>query len=92
MFSGAIGVLAIESPTGEFHSSSFHVRFGSLKVISAENKIIDIYINNEKKDVQMPLSPGGDAFFVYDELDPYMIKQSNLIAENVLKTNLIILN
>ena len=92
MFSGAMDVLVIESPTGEFHSSSFHVRFGSLKVISAENKIIDIYINNEKKDVQMHLSPGGDAFFAYDELDPYMIKQSNLIAENDLKTNLITLN
>ena len=92
MFSGAMDVLVIESPTGEFHSSSFHVRFGSLKVIRAENKIIDIYINNEKKDVQMNLSPGGDAFFVYDELDPYMIKQSNLIAENDLKTNLITLN
>ena len=92
MFSGAMDVLVIESPTGEFHSSSFHVRFGSLKVIRAENKIIDIYINNEKKDVQMYLSPGGDAFFAYDELDPYMIKQSNLIAENDLKTNLITLN
>ena len=93
MFSGAMDdVLVIESPTGEFHSSSFHVRFGSLKVIRAENKIIDIYINNEKKNVQMHLSPGGDAFFAYDELDPYMIKQSNLIAENDLKTNLITLN
>ena len=92
MFSGAMDVLVIESPTGEFYSSSFHVRFGSLKVIRAENKIIDIYINNEKKNVQMHLSPGGDAFFAYDELDPYMIKQSNLIAENDLKTNLITLN
>ena len=92
MFSGAMDVLVIESPTGEFHSSSFHVRFGSLKVIRAENKIVDIYINNEKKDVQMHLSPGGDAFFAYDELDPYMKKQSSLIAENDLKTNLITLN
>ena len=92
MFSGAMDVLVIESPSGEFHSSSFHVRFGSLKVISAENKVIDIYINNQKKDVQMYLSSGGDAFFAFDELDPYMVKQSSLIAENDLKTNLISLN
>ena len=92
MFSGAMDVLVIESPSGEFHSSSFHVRFGSLKLIKAENKIIDIYINNEKKDLQMYLSPGGDGFFAYDELDPYMIKQSSLIAENDLKTNLMTLN
>ncbi len=92
MFSGAMDVLVIQSPSGEFRSSSFHVRFGSLKVIRAENKVIDIYINNEKKDVHMFLSPGGDAFFAYDELDPYMIKQSELIAENDIKTNLITLN
>jgi phosphatidate phosphatase LPIN len=92
MFSGAMDVLVIESPSGEYRSSSFHVRFGSLKVIRAENKIIDIYINNQKKDVHMYLSPGGDAFFAYDELDPYMIKQSSLIAENDIKTNLITLN
>ena len=92
MFSGAMDVLVIESPSWEFRSSSFHVRFGSLKVILAENKVIDIYINNQKKDVQMYLSPGGDAFFAFDELDPYMIKQSSLIAENDLKTNLISLN
>ncbi len=92
MFSGAMDVLVIESPSGEFHSSSFHVRFGYLKVISAENKVIDIYINNQKKDVQMYLSSGGDAFFAFDELDPYMVKQSSLIAENDLTTNLISLN
>ena len=92
MFSGAMDVLVIQSPSGEFHSSSFHVRFGSLKVIRAENKVVDIYINGEKKDVKMYLSPGGDAFFAYDELDRYMIKQSELIAENDIKTNLITLN
>ena len=92
MFSGAMDVLVIQSPLGEFHSSSFHVRFGSLKVIRAENKVVDIFINGESKDVKMYLSPGGDAFFAYDELDQYMIKQSELIAENDIKTNLITLN
>ena len=92
MFSGAMDVLVIQSPTGEYRSSSFHVRFGSLKLIRSENKTIDIYINNEKKDIKMYLSSGGDAFFAYDELDPYMIKQSALIAENDLKTNLMTLS
>ena len=92
MFSGAMDVLVIQSPSGEFHSSSFHVRFGSLKVIRAENKVVDIFINGESKDVKMYLSPGGDAFFAYDELDQYMIKQSELIAENDIKTNIITLN
>ena len=31
MFSGSMDILVIESPNGIFKSSSFHVRFGSLK-------------------------------------------------------------
>ena len=49
MFSGAMDILVIESPNEVFKSSAFHVRFGSLKVIRAENKVVDIYINGEKK-------------------------------------------
>ena len=92
MLSGAMDVLVIESPSGELHSSSFHVRFGSLKVIYPKNVDVFIVINGEMTDVKMKLSPGGDAFFPYDELDPYMIKQSKLIANNDFKNNLMTLD
>ncbi len=87
MLSGAMDILVIEEPEGEYRSSSFHVRFGSLKVLRSVEQDIDIYINGRKKDVQMKLANWGDAYFSYDELDPYMIKQSKLIKENEFNTN-----
>jgi len=87
MLSGAMDVLVIEEPEGEYRSSSFHVRFGSLKVLRSVEQDIDIYINGRKKNVQMKLANCGDAYFSYDELDPYMIKQSKLIKEKEFNTN-----
>ena len=88
MFSGAMDILVIESPSGELHSSSFHVRFGSLKVIHPKKENVFIFINGEMTDVKMKLTQGGDAFFPFDELDPYMAKQSKLIANNDFANNL----
>ena len=85
MFSGAIDILVIESPNQIFKSSAFHVRFGSLKVIKSKEQDIEIYVNSKKKNVTMKLSSSGDAYFQYDELDPYMIKQQNLYSKDILK-------
>jgi phosphatidate phosphatase PAH1 len=81
MLSGAMDILVIEEPEGEYRSSSFHVRFGSLKVVHSKERDIEIYVNGRKKDVKMKLASYGDAYFSYDELDPYMIRQSKLIRE-----------
>lgn len=81
MLSGAMDILVIEEPEGEYRSSSFHVRFGSLKVLHSKEQDIDIYINGRKKNVKMKLANCGDAYFLYDELDPYMQKQSKLIRQ-----------
>ena len=91
MLSGAMDVLVIEEPEGEYRSSSFHVRFGSLKVLRSVEQDIDIYINGRKKNVKMKLANCGDAYFLYDELDPYMIRQSKLIREKEFNTNQILL-
>lgn len=85
MFSGAMDILVVESPNGIFKSSAFHVRFGSLKVIKSKEQDIEIYVNSKKKNVTMKLSSSGDAYFQYDELDPYMIKQQNIYSENILR-------
>lgn len=85
MFSGAMDILVIESPNKIFKSSAFHVRFGSLKVIKSKEQEIDIYVNSKKKNVKMKLSSSGDAYFQYDELDPYMIKQQNIYSDNILR-------
>ena len=85
MFSGAMDILVIESPNQIFKSSAFHVRFGSLKVIKSKEQDINIYVNSKKKDVTMKLSSSGDAYFQYDELDPYMKKQQNNYSSQILK-------
>jgi phosphatidate phosphatase LPIN len=85
MFSGAMDILVIESPNEIFKSSAFHVRFGSLKVIKSKEQEIEIYVNSKKKNVSMKLSSSGDAYFQYDELDPYMVKQQNIYSSDVLR-------
>ena len=85
MFTGAMDILVIESPNEVFKSSAFHVRFGSLKVIKSKEQDIEIYVNSKKKNVTMKLSSSGDAYFQYDELDPYMIKQQNIYSDNILR-------
>ena len=85
MFSGAMDILVIESPNEIFKSSAFHVRFGSLKVIKSKEQDIEIYVNSKKKNVTMKLSSSGDAYFQYDELDPYMIKQQKIYSNNILR-------
>ena len=44
MLTGAMVILVIEEPEGEYRSASFHVRF-----LRAKEQDIDIYINGRKK-------------------------------------------
>jgi phosphatidate phosphatase LPIN len=90
MFSGSMDILVIESPNGIFKSSSFHVRFGSLKVIKSKEQDIEIYVNSKKTNVTMKLSSSGDAYFQFDESDPQVIQQQNLYEGEIKeKDNLI---
>jgi phosphatidate phosphatase PAH1 len=91
MLSGAMDILVIEEPKGEYRSSAFHVRFGSLKVLRSEEQDIDIYINGRKRNVKMKLANRGDAYFLFDELDPYMIRQSKQIRDREFNNNQILL-
>ncbi len=77
MLSGAMDIITIENEEGKLKSSPFHVRFGSLKIIKSYEKNIEIYINGNKTDVTMTLSRSGDAYFIYDEDDPFMKEKSN---------------
>ena len=81
MFSGAMDILVIEEPEGEYKSSAFHVRFGSLKVLFSKERDIDIYVNGRKKDVKMKMACSGDAYFGFDESDQYMVTQLKLIKK-----------
>ena len=77
MLTGAMVILVIEEPEGEYRSASFHVRF-----LRAKEQDIDICIYKwQKKNVKMKLASCGDAYFEYDQLAPYMEKQSKLIRQ-----------
>ena len=78
MFSGSMDIIVIESPNGEYKSSAFHVRFGSLKVIKAKEQNIEIFVNSKKTNLTMKLSSSGDAYFQFDESDTQVINQQNL--------------
>ncbi|VDO48192.1 unnamed protein product [Haemonchus placei] len=67
--SGAIDVIVVEQPDGEFKSTPFHVRFGKYGVFSHSDKYVDIQINGEEIDLKMKLGESGVAFFV-EEADP----------------------
>ena len=86
MFSGSMDILVIESPNGLYKSSSFHVRFGSLKVIKSKEQEIEIFVNSKKTNVTMKLSSSGDAYFQYDESCP-QLNQQNLYDKEI-KENL----
>ncbi|XP_011182915.2 phosphatidate phosphatase LPIN2 isoform X3 [Zeugodacus cucurbitae] len=61
---GAIDVIVVEQPDGEFQCSPFHVRFGKLGVLRSREKVVDIEINGEPVDIHMKLGDSGEAFFV----------------------------
>ncbi|XP_017960342.1 phosphatidate phosphatase LPIN3 isoform X5 [Drosophila navojoa] len=66
---GAIDVIAVEQPDGEFVCSPFHVRFGKLGVLRSREKVVDIEINGVPVDIQMKLGDSGEAFFVEECLE-----------------------
>nr|XP_012149334.1 PREDICTED: phosphatidate phosphatase LPIN3 isoform X2 [Megachile rotundata] len=61
---GAIDVVVVEQPDGSFTCSPFHVRFGKLGVLRSREKIVDIEINGEPRQIHMKLGDSGEAFFV----------------------------
>ncbi|VDM72016.1 unnamed protein product [Strongylus vulgaris] len=69
---GAIDVIVVEQPDGEYKSTPFHVRFGKYGVFSHSDKYVDIQINGEEIDLKMKLGESGVAFFV-EEADGHQI-------------------
>ncbi|XP_078039608.1 phosphatidate phosphatase LPIN isoform X1 [Augochlora pura] len=61
---GAIDVVVVEQPDGSFTCSPFHVRFGKLGVLRSREKVVDIEINGESRQIHMKLGDSGEAFFV----------------------------
>jgi len=86
MLSGAMDILVIKQAKGGYTSSSFHVRFGSLKVLHSEEQDIDIYINGKIKPVKMKLAHSGDAYFSLDINDRYIQRHLEKVRSDELET------
>ncbi|XP_023246788.1 phosphatidate phosphatase LPIN3 isoform X2 [Copidosoma floridanum] len=61
---GAIDVVVVQQPDGSYTCSPFHVRFGKLGVLRSREKVVDIEINAEPRQIHMKLGDSGEAFFV----------------------------
>ena len=85
-------ILVIENPGGVLRSSSFNVRFGTLRVLRSKEQDIDIFINGRKKDVKMRLSLSGDGYFSFDKADDLMKEQSKYIRDLEFNTKNVELN
>jgi len=62
--SGAIDVVVVEQPDKELKCSPFHVRFGKLKLLRPQEKVVEVRVNGELTDLQMKVGEAGEAFFV----------------------------
>ncbi|GMT10956.1 hypothetical protein PFISCL1PPCAC_2253 [Pristionchus fissidentatus] len=75
--SGAIDVIVVEQPNGDFLSTPFHVRFGKYGVFNYKEKWVDVSINGkEAKELRMKLGENGIAFFVEEtsgEVPEYLV-------------------
>ena len=63
-------IIVIQYPDETLKSSPFHVRFGTLKILKTREKIINIYVNNNKSELTMRLSSSGDAYFLQELKKP----------------------
>lgn len=63
---GAIDIIVVEDSTGHLACTPFHVRFGKFKVFKAQDKLVNIYVNDNLTTLNMKLGDAGEAFFVYE--------------------------
>ena len=58
---------------GTIKSSSFHVRFGKLRVLRPKEKVVTISINGVVQDVKMKLGKSGEGYFEEEVMKSHLI-------------------
>jgi phosphatidate phosphatase LPIN len=51
--SGALDIVAVRQPDGSLACTPFHVRFGKLNVLRSREKVVRVFVNEERVDMQM---------------------------------------
>ena len=64
--SGAIDIIVVKQPDGSFKSSPFHVRFGKMKILTPNGKLVSISVNGGETKLKMTLDVEGQGFFMPD--------------------------
>lgn len=64
--SGAIDIVVVERKNGELACSPFHVRFGKLKLLRPQEKVVEVLVNGNPTDLHMKVGDAGEAFFVIE--------------------------
>lgn len=60
-------VIVVKHSDDKYISTPFYIRFGGLKILKTKEKIVDIYVNNEKSELTMKLNSHGDGYFLIDK-------------------------
>lgn len=63
LISGAIDIVFVKQPDGNYLSTPFYIKFGKLGVLRAKEKVVYVEINGVEIDHRMCLDDGGLAYF-----------------------------
>ena len=65
---GSIDVICAKYNDTTYSASPFHVRFGKFNLLKPKNRLVQIWVNDEKSDLIMKLGKNGEGFFeIYEE-------------------------
>lgn len=64
MSSAANDVIVVQHLDGSLHSSPFHVRFGKVKVLRPQDKVVSVEVNGVVTKAVMKIGPDGEAFWL----------------------------
>lgn len=61
--SGAVDIIVVQQPDKTFKCTPFHVKFGTLKILSSAERTVRIMVNGKLTDIYMKTEESGVAFF-----------------------------
>ncbi|KAL6572440.1 hypothetical protein OROMI_013398 [Orobanche minor] len=93
-FGGAVDIIVVEQPDGNYKSSPWYVRFGKFQgVLKTKEKVVTISVNGVVADFHMYLNHKGEAYFLkeVDEGGDPVCSPPSSSGEDMVKTKNMIL-
>ena len=89
--SGAIDIVVVKQPNNKLVCTPFHIRFGKLKLLKTQEKLVSVHINNEETDLAMKLGSAGEAYFVHEKTVSSVARSGELDNEEEEKVDMALL-